>query len=206
MKWIGKRISFVEQETKTTIIITPETPGVFKALIGAWVFMWGAIGAYLIWYLFESFSRKAITAKELSTIQQEQIIIAVFLAFWAYYFVRVGRMFLWLNWGREYLKMDKIAFTIKQSIGPYGRAKQYFLENITKMSVFTPEKNSIQAAWENSPWIRGGERIEFEHFGKRIRFGRKLDEQEAKQLFQLVTKKLDDYLKKRKREEKAVHE
>ena len=94
MKWIGRRISFVDHETKTTIIITPDTPGIFKGLIGAWVFMWGAVGGYMIWYLIESLGKTGLNAKELSTLQQEQIIIAVFLVFWAYYFTRVGRMFL----------------------------------------------------------------------------------------------------------------
>jgi len=200
MKWIGRRISFVDHEAKTTIIITPDTPGIFKGLIGAWVFMWGAVGAYLIWYLIESYGKTKLTAKQLSTLQQEQIIIVVFLVFWIYYFVRIGRVFLWLNWGREYIKIDKIALTLKPSIGKYGRAKEYFIENISKISVFTPEKNSLQAAWENSPWIRGGERVEFEYFGKRVRFGRKLEEQDAKQLFQLVTKKIDEHLKRKKKQ------
>ncbi len=62
-----------------------------------------------------------------------------------------------------------------------------------------PEQKSLQSAWENSPWIRGGERIEFEYMGKNIRFGRKLKESEAKQLFQLITKRIDEQLKNRKK-------
>ncbi len=77
MKWIGERISYIDHETKTTIIVTPEKVGGAKALIGAWFFMWVAIGATLIWYFFA-----------MKPTQQEQIIIGVFMAFWVYYFTR----------------------------------------------------------------------------------------------------------------------
>lgn len=188
MNWIGDRISYIDHETKTTIIVTPEQVGSAKALIGAWFFMWTAIGATLIWYFFS-----------MKPTQQEQIIIVVFMAFWVYYFFRIGRMFFWLLWGKEYLKIDKIGLTIKTSIKDYGKANQYFIENIKKVKVQMPESKSLQSAWENSPWIRGGERIEFEYMGKNIRFGRKLKEQEAKQLFQLITKRIDDHLKKNRK-------
>jgi hypothetical protein len=56
----------------------------------------------------------------------------------------------------------------------------------------------MQAVWEISPWVRGGERIEFEYQGKFIRFGRKLSEKDAKLLFNLVTKRIDDRLKQAK--------
>lgn len=186
MKWIGNRVSYIDHEQKTTFVIKSEEVGFAKALMGAWFGMWLAIGGTIIWSWFTFvFS------------QQEQIILLVFMAFWCYYFVRVGRSFFWLLYGSERLKMDKIAFTIKNSIRGYGRAKEFYLENIDKVRVSIPEPNSFQSAWENSPWIRGGERLEFDYMGKTIRFGRKLDEQEAKLLFQLITKRLNEYLKKK---------
>jgi hypothetical protein len=55
-----------------------------------------------------------------------------------------------------------------------------------------PEKNSIQVVWESSPWVNGGERITFEYFGKEISFGRKLNEKDAKLLFNLVSKRITE--------------
>lgn len=202
MKWIGNRISYLDDQNKTTVIITPKQVGFIKALMGAWCFMWLVIGATIIWawlsgniYGFDEVSRKSLDAKER---QQLLIITIIFLSFWAYYFVRVGRTFLWIMYGREYIKVDKISMTIKTSIGTYGKAKEYYLENIKKVRVSVPKANSFQAAWENSPWIRGGERIEFDYLGKTIRFGRKLNPQDSKLLFQLLTKRLEDQLKKKK--------
>ena len=112
MKWIGNRISYLDDQNKTTFIITPEQVGVVKALMGAWFFMWFAIGVTITWsYFVFVFS------------QQEKLILGVFMVFWLYYFVRVGRTFLWILYGKEYIKVDKISLTIKTSIRNYGKAK-----------------------------------------------------------------------------------
>lgn len=187
MKWIGKRISYVDKDNKTTFIIQPENPGIAKALIGAWFCMWVVIGVVVSWY-----SATHPMKKEL------QLILLVFMLFWLYYFIRVGRSFAWLMSGKEMLKVDKISLTIKNSIKGYGKAKEYYLENIQKVRVSVPKENSFQTAWENSPWIRGGERLEFDYMGKTIRFGRKLDEKESKLLFQVLTKRIEEHLRKKK--------
>ncbi len=186
MKWIGNRISFVDDKKKTTVVIYPENIFWHKSLMGAWFFMWLTIGGTMIWSL------------TLKLTDQEKIIVFVFLTFWAYYAVRVGRTFFWLLWGKELLKIDETAFTLKNTIKGYGKAVPYFLENIKQIRVHTVESNSIQAVWEKSPWIRGGERIEFDYMGKTIRFARKLDEKDVKLLFNLVTKKIEEQLKRKK--------
>ena len=66
------------------------------------------------------------------------------------------------------------------------------------MALYQPKEKSFQSVWEASPWVRGGERIDFEYQGKIIRFGRKLDEKDAKLLFQLITKKIEERLKSKK--------
>jgi len=187
MKWIGERISFVDDKKRTTFVIYPENIGWQKALMGAWFFMWLTIGGTMIW---------ALTALKLTN--QENIIIVVFLSFWLYYAVRVGRTFFWLLWGKEMLKIDETAFTIKNTIRGYGKATPYFIENIKKVRIQQPKENSIQSVWENSPWIRGGERLEFDYMGKTIRFGRKINPKDAKLLFNVVTKRIEEQLKMKK--------
>ena len=49
MKWIGKRISFVDHTHKTTVIIDPEKKFWVNTLMGAWLAMWWVIGATLTW-------------------------------------------------------------------------------------------------------------------------------------------------------------
>lgn len=193
MKWIGNRISFVDTKEKTTIVIHPEKKAFITALMGAWIFMWYSIGFTVVWSFF---------AMKLN--QQEKLIVVIFMSFWLYYAVRVTRSFLWLLWGTENLKIDEIALTIKNATGKFGKAKPYYIENIKKIRLDIPKERSFQTAWESSPWVRGGERIEFDYMGKIIRFGRKLSEKDASLLFNLITKKVEEQLKqKNKRESKG---
>ncbi len=187
MKWIGERTSIVDDKKKTTCVIYPEEKPMVTGLMGAWVTMWLVIGATVIWAFYT-----------LILSDQEKVIVFVFMTFWTYYAVRVIRMFFWLMWGNELVKVDETSMTIKRSIKGYGRAIPYYLENIKQVSLSVPKENSFQAVWEASPWIKGGERIEFDYLGKMIKFGRKLNERDAKLLFNLLTKRIEEQLKKKK--------
>ncbi len=180
MKWIGERISVVEDKDKSTFVIYPEKKAWATGLIGAWCAMWLSIGAIMAWAMYT-----------LELTQQEFIITVIFMAFWVYYAQRVGRSFLWMMYGRELIKINEAAFYVKRSIKGYGKAHSYFLENIERMRMETPKTNSFQEAWEKSPWVVGGERVMFEHKGKVIRFGRKLDEKDAKLMFNMITKRIE---------------
>ena len=186
MKWIGKRISFEEDKQKSTIIIYPEDNTWVKALMGAWVGMWFAIGAIVIWALFV-----------LPLSDQEKIITAIFLSFWAYYAYKVARSFFWILWGKELVKIDEVAVYYKKSIKGYGKSTPYYLENIHKLSIEQPKERSLQAAWEKSPWIVGGGRIEFDYLGKLIKFGKKLNEKDTQLLYTLLSKRISQRLKKK---------
>ncbi len=187
MKWIGKRISFIDDKDKTTIVIYPEDVVLIKGLMGAWFAMWIAIGALVIWSFFN-----------LKLTNQEQLILWIFLTFWFYYATKVGRSFLWLMWGKELIKIDETAFHYKKSIRNYGKSTPYYLENIQRIKTNEPIERSFQAVWEASPWIMGNERIEFDYLGKTIRFGRKLESKDTQLLFNLIVKKIELRLKKSK--------
>ena len=186
MKWIGERVSFVDQPKKITIVINPEDKFWQKGLMSAWFAMWMTIGSVMIW---------AFNTLKLN--QQEKLIVIIFLCFWVYYAYKVGRALLWLLWGKEMIKIEPDGFTYKKSIKGFGKSHLYFLENIEKMEVVFPKDNSIQSIWENSPWIQNAERIHFLYVSKTIKFGRKLSEKEANLLFKLVTKKIEECLKKK---------
>lgn len=187
MKWIGERTSFVDDKNKTTIVISPENIGWQKPLMGAWFSMWLTIGIVMIW---------AFVTLKLS--QQEQLIVVVFMVFWLYYAYRVGKQFFWLLWGKEFIKINEAGIHLKKGIKKYGKAHTYFLENISKMRMHEVEQTSIQAIWEKSVWIKGGERLEFDYMGKVIRFGRKLNEKDSKLLFQLVSKRIEEQLRRKR--------
>jgi hypothetical protein len=84
VKWIGNRISFNDQKDKTTIVIDPSKNAWISAIMGAWLGMWYAIGATVMWALY------VMKLKE-----QEKLILWIFLVFWLYYAWRVTMSFFW---------------------------------------------------------------------------------------------------------------
>jgi len=184
MKTIGDRISFEDSKAKTTVVIVPEKNLFVNALMGAWLGMWYCIGGTVIWSLIQ-----------LSLNEQERIILYIFLIFWMYYAFRISKAYLWLIFGKELLKLDRDGFHIKNSFFSYGKLRTYYFSNIKDFQFDIPENRTIRAVWESSPWVSGGERFEFEYFGKHKKFGRKLNLKESKLLFDLLKAKIKTYSK-----------
>ena len=82
--------------------------------------------------------------------------------------------------------------TYRQSM---QRNKENLKKNIKELEFDLPEKRTIRAVWESSPWVSGGERFEFEYFGKNKKFGRKLNLKDGKLLFNLLKAKIKTYSK-----------
>ena len=182
---IGERISFVNDKNKTTIVIEPDKNFWINGLMGSWLAMWYTIGCVVIWSL-----------STINLSNQETLILLIFLSFWVFYAFKVTRTFFWLMFGKELIKIDETSFHFKKSIKSYGKSVPYYFENIKNFSLKIPDKYSIQAVWETSPWVGGGERLSFEYFGKQIKFGRKLNEKDSKLLFNLVIKRIAERNKK----------
>jgi hypothetical protein len=185
MKTIGNRISFEDKPGKTTVVIVPENNVFINVVMGAWLAMWYAIGFTVAWSLFT-----------LSLIEQERIILYIFLVFWVYYAFRISKSFFWILYGKELIKVDSDGFYIKKSFMTYGKSILYLFNNIKDFQFEVPEARSFQSAWESSPWINGGERFSFMYFGKGKRFGRKLNEKDAQLLFNLLINKIKKHRKR----------
>lgn len=185
MKWIGERISIVEGKEATTIVIYPEKSVWKSVLLYTWFSMWTMIGILVSWQFFENNTREV------------KLIIAVFLVFWAYFFIRVGRAVLWQSKGKELMKLNDQAFILKKSIFGYGKAHEYFYENIKKVRAYEPKPNSFEDYFQNVYFFVGGERLLFDYAGKEIKFARKIGEKETKLLFQYLTKHFENKLRKK---------
>ena len=183
MKWIGERISYKDHKNPyTTIVITPERTAWKDALMGAWLLMFTFIGAYILYELFSVDHNR-----------DETIALVIFFSFWVYFEWRVMRAFLWLRFGKENIKIDPEYVWVKKSIGKYGKAKRYLIDNVKNISLRTPSERSVSYQFENSYWVIGGERVLFEYLGKTIPFGRKLNEQDAKLLTKFFDKRVQKY-------------
>jgi hypothetical protein len=186
MKWIGERISFVDKKDSISFIIYPPKLGRKKTLIIVWFALWILIGGYVSTQFFQDYK------------QEEKLALFIFMVFWFYFALRVFRTILFLFFGKEYIKLDTNSLRIKIATGSYGRSRQYFLENITKLSMNVLKDNSLQKVYDDSPWVRGTNRIQFEFFQKNYSFGRKLEEKDAKMMFQILTKRMEKFLNAKK--------
>jgi hypothetical protein len=184
MKWIGDRISFNEQKDKITLVIYPPVIGGMKYILLIWSLVWLSIGAYVFSQLFLDYSEK------------EKITLIIFLAFWAYFALRVGKTVVYLWLGREFIKLDEHALHIKSATGRYGKARQYFLENIVGFEMVELKDGSISAVYESSFWVKGSNRIVFEYLGKTVSFGRKLNEKDTRLLYKLLLKRMEQNIRK----------
>jgi hypothetical protein len=186
MKWIGERISYIDDKELTTIVIYPEKTEWKNNLLKAWFSMWMLIGAIVIYQLFLEYTR------------DEKLMFTIFLSFWLYFSFKVGKSTFWQLKGKELIRINDQALILKKSIFSYGKAHTFFLENIRKIRVDELKESSIGVQFEKSFWVVGGERISFDYIGKNIRFGRKLNEQDTKLLFRLITNRIESRLKKKK--------
>jgi hypothetical protein len=185
MKWIGDRISFVDQKDKITCVIYPPNIGGKKYVLLGWSMVWLAIGVYVTSQLFVDYSDK------------ERLVLIIFLAFWLYFALRVFRTTISQFFGREFIKLDEQALHIKKSAGKYGKSGQYFLENISGFELMELKEDSLAGVFESSFWVRGSNRINFEYYGKVISFGRKLNEKDAQLLYKLLLNRMEKYLRKK---------
>jgi len=185
MKWIGDRISIVEGKDVTTLVIYPEKSTWKSVLLYSWFSMWTTIGGLVTAQFFEDYKK------------EEKLVLLVFMAFWTYFFVRIGRAVLWQAKGKELLKLNDQALVFKKSIFGYGKAHEYFYENIKKIRTYDPKTNSFEDFFQNAYFFVGGERLVFDYSGKEIHFARKINEKDTKLLFQYITKIIDTKLKKK---------
>lgn len=183
MKWIGERISYRDHKNPyTTLVITPERTAWKDALMLAWLLMFSFIGVYILYELFT-----------VNHLKNEKIALVTFFSFWVYFEWKVLKAFLWLRFGKENIRVDPEYVWVKKSIGKYGKAKNYLIENVKNISARTPSEKSFSYQFESSYWVVGGERVLFEYLGRSVHFGRKLDEQDAKLLAKFFEKRVQKY-------------
>lgn len=198
-KWIGDRISIVDQNHVTTIVINPLRIWWKEMLLTIWVLSFTFIGLYMLYLLLTGFTDlnylEAPTAEE---VDNQRIYAIVFLGFWGYFEYRTVKALLWYRFGKELIRLDSDGFLLKKSILTYGKANRFFFENIKKFGQRKQENTSFGQFFENAYWAMGTDALIFDHNGKSTSFGRRLNEKDSRLLMRLI----DDRIKKLMRRKK----
>lgn len=187
MEYLSERVSIDRKDGRTSVVISARYPKSKETLLVTWTVAWLLCGIYI------AFARMELTQGD--PVRQY---LLVFLAFWAYFMLKIGKATLWRLKGFELWRIKDGTVTIKDSLFGYGKASSYFVDNIQKLGLIEIEPSSWKHQWNTSIWVIGGERLGFEHLGKKIVFGKGLNEDEARKLVPLLKHALKEERKKDK--------
>jgi hypothetical protein len=178
MEFLSQRVSLDRSKGRLSIVISARLSRAREALLITWCLAWIACGGYVIHEM-----------TQLGPGRERQFLFA-FLAFWLYFMVRIGRVLLWRLKGFELLRVKEGTLTIKNSVFGFGRAHDYFIDNISSLTLLELDPTSWKFQLNESFWVMGGERLCFQHVGRQVIFGKGLDAGEASRVLALVKAEL----------------
>ncbi len=175
MEYLSDRVSVERSNASISVVISARPSRSKETVLVIWTLAWLLCGAYII------HARSELAAGD----PLRQYLLA-FLAFWAYFLLKIGRATLWRLKGFELWRIKEGTLTVKDSLFGYGRATDYFVDNIRKLGMIDIDPRSWKGQWNDSVWVIGGERLGFEHLGRKVVFGKGLTEEEARQLIVIL--------------------
>ncbi len=178
MEFLSDRVSVQRKAGITTVVISPRLPRLQRSLLLAWAVAWTLCGIAV-----------AVVGAGLPA-GPERAFIPAYLAFWAYFEYRLVRVLLWRLKGFEKWRMKDGVFTVKDDILGLGRATDHAIENIQRPGLLSIDRRSWAWQVNGSFWVMGGERIGFEHHGRKVVLGKGLTEQEAVRLVKVLKEAL----------------
>ncbi len=171
MEFISERVSVdTPAAGGISVVVGNRLPRRQLVLLLGWLAAWTFCGAAFAYELAQDLNKEM------------RLTLAIMLAFWLYFEVRILRVVLWRTKGFELWRLQDGELTIKDSLFRFGKANRYFVANIQRFGLLNIDKDSWKWQMSDSFWTRGAEQLGFEYQGKKVAFGRGLTEAEAKAL------------------------
>lgn len=186
IKSISERVSYKKHEGFITVAISPRLDDKKQFLLTFWIFAWTFCGLVFISQLFAGHTEDVFLGMVIMTV------------FWAYYEYRIGYVWMWRRKGLELIKIEEGKMTYKRSLKSYGKAFEFYIDNISNFGVVPQKAGSIGDVLGNSFWVIGGERLRFDYQGKEIRFGVQLSDEETEKLRKFLNETFVEELRKLK--------
>lgn len=174
MNVINERISILEKDNVFSLVILPTTDKKKLWILFLWLMAWTICGVIIFANYFNITSRDA------------KIFIVVYLSFWAYYEFKIARAYTWKKFGKEKLWIKKGKLQYQREISGRGKIKEFDLELVSGLEVIEVSPTSFADNINQSFWIKGGERLEFQCQSKTVRFGMQLNDKEAMDVFKAL--------------------
>ena len=179
MKVISNRISIIKKEDLLSIVILPSQDKRKLGLLFLWLMAWTVCGILVFANYFKTTDANA------------KIFIIVYLSFWVYFEFNITRAFIWKRFGREKLWIRDGMLYYQKEINKKGKVQEFNLDLVSKLWLLELSPSSFADSFNQSFWVKGGERLEFAAQSKTIRLGMQISDEEAR----VVLNEVNTYLK-----------
>lgn len=179
MEYIGKRISIKKMDRETSIVIVSFSEKKKNILLFLWLFVWTVSGLVVLSQYF------------MMTDKDTKVMLIVWFAFWAYFEYKSFRAYMWRKYGVEKIKLRENKLFYKRETAGRGKIQVYEFDFIKDLRTIELKENSFADNMSNSYWAIGGERIAFDYYGKEIKFGLQLEDDEANALHKIIKREIN---------------
>jgi hypothetical protein len=179
--YIGQRITWLRHPDALTVVVSQEIAPRTFAAIATWYGCWWLAGAGMAygWWI--------------AATPEEGLFLAVCLAFWAFFAVRIGKVLLWRKIGSERIRVRAGELTYKRAWGTQGRALVCSLDDVTRLEVVPRNPRKFLDVLDVEPWIIGGESLHLRYRGRTVPFGMQLPDREARALAAVLDRAISEF-------------
>jgi hypothetical protein len=175
---IGTRSSILIKDNVFSLVILPTEDKKKTNWLFLWLFAWTVSGMIVMMSYFKL------------TITNQKLMIIVWLGFWAYFEYKIIKVFMWKRFGKEKLWIKNGILHYQQNINGRGKIVEYNANLIADLQLIELVEGSIVDTFNQTFWVKGGERIQFTTQGKDVKFAMQLTDDEAKKVVQALKKKI----------------
>lgn len=176
---IGNRCSILIKDGLFSLVILPTAEKRKTNLLFLWLMAWTVSGIIIAINYFKLTQPNA------------KLMIIIWFGFWAYFEFKIVRVFMWKRFGKEKLWIKNGILFYQQEINGRGKIKEYDLNLISDFSLVEIEKGNFADMFNQTFWVKGGERLEFSCQSKTTRLGMQLDDEDAKKIISELRKFLN---------------
>lgn len=180
MKLISERVSVQDKDNVLSVVILPTTDKKKLNLMLLWLLAWTACGAIVLVNYFKLNNQDA------------KLFIIIYLSFWFYFEYKIARAWIWKKFGREKIWLKSGKLFLQKEVNGKGKINEYELDLVNEVKLIELSHASFADTINQSFWIKGGERIQFQYMAKTITFGMQLSDKEAYE----VIREIKSYFKR----------
>lgn len=179
MQVIGDRSSILKKDGLFSLVILSTNEKKKVGLMFLWLLAWTVSGFIII---VNYFKVQNINMK---------LGLIIWIGFWAYFEFKIFNAFRWKKFGKEKLWVKDGKLHYQREVQGRGKIRSYDLNLVSEVRFLEIEKGNFADVFNQSFWVKGGERLEIACQAKVIRFGMQLSDSEAK----AILKEINQFLR-----------